>query len=254
MSKLRKHLEEEHEEHIDESWLIPYADILTLLLALFIVLFASSSINISKYHTIMESFKSEFTGTKIDSSKEGLTPTPSSSEQQKHPPVKTVSPSAQTATPAVQQKDPELDELKQKLAKYIADNHLQAIVTLEDTKRGVEISLKDFILYDSGKADLKVSSFKTLDALVGLIKTVQNPINIEGHTDNVPIGNAAFASNWELSAARAASVLHYFESKNIAESRLQFTGYGEFRPLFANDTAYHRQANRRVNIVILRNN
>jgi chemotaxis protein MotB len=245
MRKLRKNFEEEHEEHIDESWLIPYADILTLLLALFIVLFAASNINQAKYEAIMKSFKSEFTGTKIDSKSAGLSPTPSSTEKQLP---------AQTVTPTEEKKDPELDQLKQKLAKYIADNHLQAIVTLEDTKRGVEISLKDFILFDSGKADLKVSSFKTLDALVGLIKTVQNPINIEGHTDNVPIGNAAFASNWELSAARAASVLHYFESKNIAENRLQFTGYGEFRPLFANDTAYHRQANRRVNIVILRNN
>jgi chemotaxis protein MotB len=251
MSKMlmsrRRRLEEEHEEHIDESWLIPYADILTLLLALFIVLFASSSINKSKYDAIMKSFKSEFTGTSIEQKNTGLSPMKTTDTKQQD--VK-----ANPAPPASQNNDPELDALKQKLENYISDNHLQAIVTLGDTKRGVEISLKDYILYDPGKADLKETSFKTLNAIVGLIKTVSNPISIEGHTDNVPIGNAAFASNWELSAARAASVLHYFESKEIAESRLQFTGYGEFKPLFPNDTAEHRQANRRVNIVILRIN
>jgi chemotaxis protein MotB len=242
------HFDEEHEEHIDESWLIPYADILTLLLALFIVLFASSSINKSKYDAIMESFKSELTGTKIESKSFGLSAVKTTKVKQQQE-VK-----AQPAPPAAQNNDPELDALKQKLEKYISDNHLQAIVTLGNTKRGVEISLKDYILYDSGKAELKESSFKTLDAIIGLIKTVNNPVSVEGHTDNVPIGNAAFASNWELSAARAASVLHYFESKQIADSRLQFTGYGEFKPLFPNDTKEHRQANRRVNIVILRIN
>jgi chemotaxis protein MotB len=247
MSKRRKLDLDEHEEHIDESWLIPYADILTLLLALFIVLFAASSINISKYDAIMKSFKSELTGTKIENKNTGLSPV-------KKTISKPQATTTNTAPPASQNNDPELDALKQKLEKYIADNHLQAIVTLGDTKRGIEISLKDYILYDSGKADLKESSFKTLNAIVGLIQTVPNPISIEGHTDNVPIGNAAFASNWELSSARAASVLHYFESKNVADSRLQFTGYGEFKPLFPNDTKEHRQANRRVNIVILRLN
>jgi chemotaxis protein MotB len=247
MSKRRKLDFDEPEEHIDESWLIPYADILTLLLALFIVLFAASSINKSKYDAIMKSFKSEFTGTKIETKTIGLSPV-------KQPNSKKQATTTNTTPPASQNNDPELDALKQKLEKYISDNHLEAIVTLGDTKRGVEITLKDYILYNSGKADLKESSFKTLNAIVGLIKTVTNPISIEGHTDNVPIGNAAFASNWELSAARAASVLHYFESKDIADNRLQFTGYGEYKPLFPNDTPVHRQANRRVNIVILRIN
>lgn len=247
MSKRRKLDFDEPEEHIDESWLIPYADILTLLLALFIVLFAASSINKSKYDAIMKSFKSEFTGTKIETKTIGLSPV-------KEPNSKKQATTTNTTPPASQNNDPELDALKQKLEKYIYDNHLEAIVTLGDTKRGVEITLKDYILYNSGKADLKESSFKTLNAIVGLIKTVTNPISIEGHTDNVPIGNAAFASNWELSAARAASVLHYFESKDIADNRLQFTGYGEYKPLFPNDTPVHRQANRRVNIVILRIN
>lgn len=242
MSRRRKRVEE-HEEHIDESWLIPYADILTLLLALFIVLFASSSINVSKYEAIMNSFKSEFKGSPIKNDQKGLTPNPpTEKEEQKEekPPEKENS------------VDPELEALKEKLQKYIADNRLNAVVTLADTRRGVEVSLKDVILFEPGQAVLKGSAFKTLNEITGLLNTVSNPISIEGHTDNVPIGNAPFRSNWELSSARAGSVLHYFASKNIKESRMQFTGYGEFSPLYPNDTAEQRQANRRVNIVILR--
>ena len=250
MKNRRRHLDEEHEEHIDESWLIPYADILTLLLALFIVLFASSVVDKQKFMSIMESFKSELTGTKIESTNSGLS-------------VKTsdVAQSDQTAkeqqqvepAPEETKEDQELLDLKGRIEQYIADNQLQADVSLQDTKRGVEITFKEVILFDPGRADLKESSFHTLDAIIGLINTVPNPVSIEGHTDNVPIRNSRFPSNWELSSSRAVSVLHYFEGKSIAKERLQFIGYGEYKPIYPNDTVEHKQANRRVNIVILRN-
>ncbi|ETI67713.1 flagellar motor protein MotB [Neobacillus vireti] len=249
MRKPRKHFEEEQDEHMDESWLIPYADIMTLLLALFIVLFAASNINVSKYEAIMNALKSELTGTKIESNQKGLSPKPASKSTaavpQKQEPV-------QNAEPKKSKEEIELDNLKEKLQQYIADNGLKAVITLADTKRGVEVTLQDVILFDSGKADLKPNSFQTLDGLVGLINTVPNPISIEGYTDNVPVGKSGFASNWELSSARAVSVLYYFESKSIASNRLQFTGYGESHPLYPNDTNEHRQENRRVTIVILR--
>lgn len=249
MRKQRNKFDEEHEEHIDESWLIPYADILTLLLALFIVLFASSTVDKAKYESIMEAFKSELTGTKIENKNSGLSVNPSDKKTDEQTPKEQP---AQQAAPAPSKEEVELNELMKQLSKYIADNNLQAVITLQDTKRGVEISLKDVVLFDPGKANLKSSSFKTLNVLVGLSKTVDNPISIEGHTDNVPIKNAAYASNWELSSARAVSVLHYFESKKVAKSRLQFVGYGEYQPIYPNDTKAHKQANRRVNIVILR--
>ncbi|MFP5113135.1 flagellar motor protein MotB [Bacillaceae bacterium C204] len=250
MRKQRNKFDEEHEEHIDESWLIPYADILTLLLALFIVLFASSTVDKEKYQSIMESFKSELTGTKIESTNTGLSVKPSDQKKEDQTPKEP--PATQAAAPAPSKDEIELNQLKEKLAKYVKENDLDAVITLQDTKRGVEISLKDVILFDPGKAELKSSSFKTLNVLVGLAKTVDNPISIEGHTDNVPIKNAAYASNWELSSARAVSVLHHFESKKIAKKRLQFVGYGEYRPIYPNNTKVHKQANRRVNIVILR--
>ncbi|WML31572.1 OmpA family protein [Neobacillus sp. OS1-32] len=248
MGKRRRQFEEE-DERISESWLIPYADILTLLLALFIVLFASSVVDKQKFMSIMESFKSELTGTRIDDTNVGLTvniPKNPISEknlnQQKAKPA-----------PALTKEDRELLDLKNRLQNFIDRNHLQANVTIQDTKRGVEITFKEVVLFDPGKADLKKSSYNTLNSFVKLIKTMSNPISIEGHTDNVPIQNPKYPSNWELSSARAVSVLHYFESHKIAKSRLQFVGYGEYRPLYKNDTPTHRQANRRVNVVILRN-
>jgi chemotaxis protein MotB len=242
MSKRRRRsLHEEHEEHIDESWLVPYADILTLLLALFIILYASSSIDKEKYQAIMETFQSEFTGTSNPDKQEGLTTAPLPPDEQKVIPPKDED-----------KPDAGLDELKQKLEKYINTNKLNAVVTLSDTLRGVEVSLNDVALFDSGSAQLKADSYKTLNGIVGLVRTVPNSINIEGHTDNEPISTSTFKSNWELSAARAASVLHFFNNRNIDPKRLQFTGYGEYHPLFPNDTAEHKQANRRVTIVILR--
>lgn len=242
MSKRRKRsMHEEHEEHIDESWLVPYADILTLLLALFIILYASSSIDQAKYQAIMETFKSEFTGTDNPDGQTGLSTAPQEPGPQEEPPME------------VEDKpDAGLDALKQKLEKYINENNLSAVITLGDTNRGVELTLTDVVLFDSGSAVLKENFYNTLGGIVGLINTVPNDINIEGHTDNQPIRNSQFASNWELSAARAASVLHFFDNRNIDPKRLQFTGFGEYQPLFPNDTAEHREANRRVNIVILR--
>lgn len=198
----------------------------------------------------MESFKSEFTGTKIESTNSGLSVSQKGEIEKEI--AKEPAPDQNPAPITNEIEDAELDNLKSQLEKYVAENNLEAVVTLQDTRRGVEIALKDVLLFDSGKAVLKESSFKTLDAIVKLINTLPNPISIEGHTDNVPIGNAAYSSNWELSSARAVSVLHYFASKSIAENRMQFTGHGEFQPLYPNDTAENRQANRRVNIVILR--
>lgn len=236
MSKRRKHKNEE-EDHVDESWLIPYADILTLLLAVFIVLYAASSVNISKFNTIMGSFKTELTGQKEGTKSPDPAPTPAPQPQ------------ATQSQPITDQK---LEELKQKLNAYINDNNLQNVLSLQDTEKAVGITLKDMILFDSGKAVIKENGFSTLNDLIGLVNTVDNPISIEGYTDNVPIKNSSFQSNWELSAARAASVLHYFESHQVKSERLQFTSYGEFQPLYPNDSEEHRQANRRVTINVLR--
>lgn len=127
----------------------------------------------------------------------------------------------------------------------------QIALSMDD--RGIIITFVAEVLFDSGKADLKPAGMNILNKVAGVIKeeAASNEIGIEGHTDNVPITRSGWESNWDLSAARATSVLHYLESKcGIAPEKLSATGYGEYRPVASNSTSQGRQANRRVEIII----
>ncbi|WML24743.1 OmpA family protein [Neobacillus sp. OS1-33] len=231
--KKKKRLLHDDDEHIDESWLIPYSDLLTLLLALFIVLFAAGTINNGKLQQIMISMNSALSGQ-------------GSSMIQKENAL---------ATKKIDLKEKETEKLHglmEQIEDYIEARGLEKVITIKDEPKGIKLSLKDVILFESGKADLKGDSLVILKDLLDLIKQVKNPISIEGHTDNVPITNNEFKSNWELSAARALSVLYFFEDKGIPSNKLQFSGFGEQNPLYPNDTIEHRQINRRVDITILK--
>ncbi|MEH6907097.1 OmpA family protein [Neobacillus drentensis] len=233
MKKKKKRLLHDDDEHIDESWLIPYSDLLTLLLALFIVLFAAGTINNGKLQQIMISMNSALSGQ-------------GSSMIQKENAL---------ATKKIDLKEKETEKLHglmEQIEDYIEARGLEKVITIKDEPKGIKLSLKDVILFESGKADLKGDSLVILKDLLDLIKQVKNPISIEGHTDNVPITNNEFKSNWELSAARALSVLYFFEDKGIPSNKLQFSGFGEQNPLYPNDTVEHRQINRRVDITILK--
>jgi len=139
--------------------------------------------------------------------------------------------------------------LEKKLKSQIADDQ----VSLRMSEGGLVIVLSDDILFDSGKAEIKKQAFPILDKVASVIKSEvpEKNIGVGGHTDNVPITHSAWKSNWELSTARATTVLHYLESKGIPPKRLSATGYGEYRPIASNDTAVGRAKNRRVEIVIL---
>jgi chemotaxis protein MotB len=139
--------------------------------------------------------------------------------------------------------------LEDRLAKEIADKQ----VLLEQTSRGLIITMANDILFDSGKAKLKKNAHSVLDKIaVVLNDTVpERDIGVEGHTDSVPIKHSGWKSNWELSSARATNVLHYLINKGIEPKRLSAIGYGEFRPIDTNDTKMGRGKNRRVEIIIL---
>lgn len=231
MKKKRK--SHDDEEHIDESWLIPYSDLLTLLLALFIVLFASGSINNNKLQQIMISMNTALSGQGSSIIQKENTLVNKEIDQKKKETEK-------------------LHGLMEQIEGYIEERGLEKVITIKDEPKGIKLSLKDVILFESGNADLKGDSLVILKDLLDLIKQVKNPISIEGHTDNVPITNNEFKSNWELSAARALSVLYFFEDKGIPSNKLQFSGFGEQKPLYPNDSVEHRQINRRVDITILK--
>lgn len=238
---MRRRRLQDNDEHMDESWLIPYADLLTLLLALFIVLFASSSINSEKLQQIMVSMNSALSG-----KGSSLILKENASSPVVKPLEKTVGKEEQ------QGENEKLHSLMENIQSYIEARGLEKVITVQDEPKGIKLSLKDVILFESGSAELKGNSPAILGDLLDLIKGVQNPISIEGHTDNVPITGGRFRSNWELSSARALSVLYFFEQNGISSDKLQFAGFGEQKPLYPNDTVEHRQANRRVDIMILK--
>jgi len=143
-------------------------------------------------------------------------------------------------------------ELEARLSKEISDEE----VSVKMMDRGLVITFVAEVLFNSGKAELRESSFEKLDKIAGVLNTTVKDlsIGIEGHTDDVPIQRSGWKSNWELSSARALSVLHYLtQTSNVSPGRLSATGYGEFRPVADNATPEGRQKNRRVEIVILPN-
>jgi len=139
--------------------------------------------------------------------------------------------------------------LERKLKGQIADES----VTVEMSDGGIAIVLSDSILFDSGKAQLKKDALPVLDQVADIVKreVPDKNVGIGGHTDNVPIQYSTWKTNWELSSARATNVLYYLEEKGVSPKRLSATGYGEYRPIAANDTAKGRSVNRRVEIIIL---
>jgi chemotaxis protein MotB len=129
----------------------------------------------------------------------------------------------------------------------------QEKVKLAIEKKGLVITFVDSVLFDSGKAKLRTQSYRTLDKVASILRKIvaDREIGIEGHTDNTPIRRSGWKSNWELSTARATSVLHYLQNKGISPDRLSATGYGQYRPVASNRAVEGRQQNRRVEIVIL---
>ena len=155
---------------------------------------------------------------------------------------------------ALKQELSELERAKQELEDRLRNEINDKEVSVQMAERGLVITFVAEVLFDSGKAELRSEAFERLDKVSSVLQTTVRDLSvgIEGHTDNVPIKVSNWKSNWELSSARAMSVLHYLiENHQIDPARLAATGYGEFRPVDTNDTVEGRQKNRRVEIVIL---
>ncbi len=213
-------------------WLLTYADMITLLLALFIILFAISNISKVKFQRLATEISGGFNST------DALNKPPSGGT---------------TGVQSGHGNEANMGWVKGELDRYIAQHKLQSKVQTRFDKQGLVITLlSDKAYYDSGSADLRPETKQLLDVVAGQLRSVRNDVRVEGSTDNVPIATAAYPTNWELSAARATGVTRYLvENDKIVPTRISFAGFGEFRPKFANDSDAHRQQNRRVDIVIL---
>ena len=253
MSRKKK---EHHEEHADETWLIPYADLLTLLLALFIVLFASAQLDQKKFDQIAASFNVAFNGSPalLESPKP---PQPESS--QANPAVPQI-PAVMTAMNGINEKaymqeTAQLIELKKMLDKYIVDNGLSGDLSTTLTDDGLMIRIQDTALFPSGSAELRAESRRFGSQIAKLLSPLTQKVTVSGHTDTVPINTREFPSNWELSSRRAVNFMKFLmaQETGLRPERFSATGYGEYRPMAGNDTAEGRASNRRVEVFIQRN-
>lgn len=247
----RKRKKHDHEDHVDESWLIPYADLLTLLLALFIVLFASSSIDAAKYEQMAKSFNVVFTGGTgvMDQSSMQSTEETENSNQTK----KSAEDEEEEEAKAKARDQAVLTKVKKQVDSFIADKKLGSKLETKLTDEGLLITIEDSIFFDSGRAVIRSQDVPLAKEISKLL--VINPardIVISGHTDNVPIRNSEFESNWYLSAIRAVNFLNILlENSNLDQENFSTKGYGEFKPIASNDTAEGRSKNRRVEVLIL---
>lgn len=250
----RKVRHQEHDNH--ERWLVSYADFITLLFAFFVVMYAISSVNEGKYRVLSESLVSAFTNT-----------APNAPDPLRNPQPLTGTPTKQIIQPASSAaesvgKDSLQQAEKARKMQSMAGNIKQSMGSLIDTgkvrvthsKRGIAVEINDSVLFDLGRAELQSSSSELLLALAAMVRDSDNLIQIEGHTDNAPIRSGLYPSNWELSSARAASVVRLFVEAGVAPQRLVVIGYGDQRPVDSNDKADGRARNRRVTLNILADN
>jgi len=281
----------QHEES-NERWLLTYADMITLLMALFMVLFSISSVNISKVQTLQKSLRAAFSGSILPGGKsiaeQGATASPrkapateeavalvplaatgTGQEATTRATTQSSSTGSQSASSAssasvssvsvaheaaAQNEANVFAHIKQELDSYAAKHGFKKSVQTTIEPRGLVIRvLTDDLLFPSGKADLDPGAHALLSEIAQLLNVDQtHPIEVDGNTDNVPIHSAEFPSNWELSTARASTVVQYLVSRDVAAHRLSATGYAEQRPIASELTAAGRARNRRVEIVMKR--
>jgi chemotaxis protein MotB len=251
----------EHEN--DERWLLTYADMITLLMALFMVLFSISSVNTSKFESLQRAMQDAFSG-KILSGGKSIQQTGADTESARPaatPPIPAIQAMTQQLDAAAKSKaaareNEDFKSLKAQIDAYARDHGLTSKLQTTVARRGLVIRLlTDKVLYDSGSATLNTAATPLLDRIGSLLRTeFDHPIVVEGHTDDQAISSSQYPTNWELSAARATAVVRFFIRDHVAAGRLAASGYGAMRPLTTNATPGGRARNRRVEIVLTRQN
>lgn len=246
----------------DERWLLSYADMITLLMALFMVLFSISSVNTSKFEDLQRSLTDAFSGAVMPGG-QGLTQAGGESEavkSQPQAPIPAIAAAAPAAEAAQDAADPgaagteerQLQELKRRIDRYAQAHGLEDQVETAVDRRGLVVRLvTDQVLFASGDATLSPSPL--LQRVAALLREEgRHDVRVEGHTDGEPVRGGPYPTNWELSTARASSVVRYLIGGGVAGRRLEASGFGELRPIASNGDPAGRARNRRVEIVLPR--
>ncbi|MFV9566993.1 MULTISPECIES: OmpA/MotB family protein [Thermoanaerobacter] len=222
---------EEDESKLNTGrWVLTYSDMMSLLLVFFIVLYSISTLNAAKFAQLSISLSRAFGGSDYvigqymgDSFVQGNSGDKNS-----------------------------LGEIEKQLEGFVKENNLQGMVTSYIDERGLVISLQDTLLFDLGSADVHPEEKDVLIKIGNMLKTLPNHIRVEGFTDDLPIHNNKFDSNWELSVIRATNVVKILvHEAGVDPKKISAVGYGEYRPVVPNDSEEHRRLNRRVDIVIM---
>lgn len=267
MARKKKH----HEDHVNhEAWAIPYADLMTLLLAFFVVMYAVSVVNEGKYRVMSNSIIEAFNGSShviapmpqtraqphnVDpaiaspASQPGAATIPVSVPIPGRPQMVRVVDSRTAASPTTEKRN--LDMIRDQVVRALQPLIDKQMVIVRKTTSWLEVELRTDILFPSGVAKLSPEANDVLNSMASILKPFPNTVRIEGYTDDRPINTALFPSNWELSAARAASVARLFTEQGVDPTRLGIMGWGEYHPNADNATEDGRNRNRRVLIVVL---
>ncbi|MGA7180208.1 MAG: flagellar motor protein MotD [Thiobacillaceae bacterium] len=245
MRKRRRDSDDAHEsQESHERWLISYADFITLLFAFFVVMYAISSVNETKYKKVSGALENAFSG-----------PVPKSTENQSSGKTNSsANPSLEQVARALaeqRRQQEKMSEVAKDLTRALGPLISQGKVNISRNARGVKVDISDSVLFAQGQAQLNAASIGLLESLSSVIKDKAVRLEVGGHTDDVPIHNPNFPSNWELSAMRASRVVRLFRDNGVDEYRMTAVGYGSTRPVLPNDTAAARTRNRRVTLMIL---
>jgi chemotaxis protein MotB len=274
-----------HEEHINhERWAIPYGDLITLLLALFVVMYAVSAVNETKFRVMAQSINEAFNGTgKVieptrDSTPAVQVPLPNQSRAPAASPIAKIdvpipprnlplpghegaaaerqpgekrqtAPADNASVGKVEQ--PSLSQISDEVQRAMKPLIDKSLVSVRQTPDWLEIEVRTDILFPVGVAKLQPAAQDVLRKLAGILAPFPNTMRVEGYTDNTPIATSTFPSNWELSAARAATVARLLTEQGVDPHHVGIMGFGEFRPTVSNSTDEGRNRNRRVLIVVM---
>lgn len=254
-TRRKRKRQEEEDQHADERWLLTYADMITLLMALFIVMFAMSSVNETKFESLQKSLTEAFSGKILGG--ESIQETGGSVQATSANPAdatQSIAPLSVQNSPAANTEQEDFRKLKVKIDRLIAQEGLQSRVESTIEKRGLAVKvLTDGLLFESGSADISRPALPTLRKLARVLAIDKShPFRVEGHTDDVPV-SGRYPSNWELSTARSSAVVRSFTGMGrIPAARFEAVGRADLEPLASNATEAGRAKNRRVEIILPR--
>jgi chemotaxis protein MotB len=225
-----------------ERWLVSYADFITLLMVLFVVLYSMGQTDVQRYKALADGLRAAFSGGPVKIVDPGIDQAGGITEDKEAAPI---------VIPGIPQVPVSSVEVAGELTDLLRAANLGGAVSVQNNVEGVLISLSEKLVFVPGTADLQADAYPVLDTIAKMISELQNDIRITGHTDDTPPSDPHYLSNWELSVGRALVIADYFHKAGVDPARIMVAGQGEYKPIFPNDTPEHRALNSRAEIVVI---